>query len=56
MSNRAVAAAVRLVLVAILAAAVAFALTVRSEGGSDGAWPATHRHFGAGTCATCHPR
>ena len=54
--TRLVAAAVRLVLVAVLASAVAFALAVRSERGSDGSWPATHRNFGAGSCATCHPR
>jgi hypothetical protein len=53
-THRIVAAAVRLVLVAFVAGALAFALVVRSRGGSDGAWPATHRNFGAATCPTCH--
>ena len=43
-------------LLVLVAAALAFALVVRSRGGSDGAWPATHRNFGAGTCGTCHER
>jgi cytochrome c553 len=55
-SHRIVAAAVRLVLLAFVASAVAFALAVRSPGGAEGAWPATHRNFGARTCATCHGR
>ena len=54
MSHRIVAAAVRLVLLAFVASAVAFALAVRSPGRDDGAWPVTHRNFGARTCATCH--
>jgi cytochrome c553 len=55
-THRIVAAAVRLVLVAFVAGAFAFALVVRSRGGNDGSWPATHRNFGAGTCGTCHQR
>jgi hypothetical protein len=55
-SHRIVATAVRLVLLAFVASAVAFALAVWSPGSDDGAWPATHRNFGARTCATCHQR
>ena len=56
MTHRIVAAAVRLLLVAFVAGAFAFALVVRSRVGNDGARPATHRNFGAGTCSTCHER
>ena len=56
MTHRIVAAAVRLVLVAFVAGALAFALVVRSRGEGDGARPATHRNFGDATCATCHER
>ncbi|MEI7703417.1 MAG: hypothetical protein WCK73_02345 [Deltaproteobacteria bacterium] len=55
MPHRIVATAIRIVLLSFVAAAVAFALSVRSPVGGDGAWPATHRYFGARTCATCHP-
>lgn len=56
MSHRIVATAVRLVLLSFVVSAVAFALAVRSPGSDDGAWPVTHRNFGARTCATCHRR
>ena len=56
MTHRIVATAVRLALVAFVTGAIAFALVVRSRGATDGARPATHRNFGAGTCVTCHER
>jgi cytochrome c553 len=55
-NHRIVTSAVRLVLLAFVAGALAFAMVVRPPGTRAGDLPPTHRSFGEGTCATCHGR
>jgi mono/diheme cytochrome c family protein len=56
MSHRIVGAVIAFLLVLFGAGGLLFAVAMTpAPAAGDGALPATHRSFDAGTCASCHP-